>query len=325
MIAIQKKSILLIDDGDECRGLTRELLSGLGYRCMEAEDGEKGLALATKDLPDLVLLDVRMPRMDGFETARLYRETISSRTPIVMLTALDDIDTRVRSIQAGANDVLTKPTERNLLRVRIETLLEQEVLYDKFAATQQVALALTKAMEAKSRFTSGHSQRTGLWAQKIGLELGLGEDRASILRIAGCLHDIGKIGVPDSLLEKPARLTDDEIAVMRTHPIIGELILKAGDADPIIIKCGRSHHERMDGRGYPDGVRGADLPIDVRIVTVADVFDAMTSRRPYQNPLAPVESVKLLKEAIDEGQLDGEVVRVIIDLVNSKRIYGAYC
>ncbi|MFN0205789.1 MAG: HD domain-containing phosphohydrolase [Planctomycetota bacterium] len=317
MTTITPKTILVVDDTDFSRKATRSLIESLGYHCIETSTGTDALEIARQKLPDLILLDILMPGIDGFETAKRYRENISVSTPIVMYTALDDVDTRVRSIQSGANDVLTKPTKRKLIEVRIRTLLDQFVRFERLSSTQNVAFALIKAMETKSKYTCGHSRRVGLWSAKIAEEFGLGEDRTAIIKIAGMLHDVGKIGVPDQILEKPSKLTDDEMTIMRTHPSLGELILKSGDADPIVLQVAHSHHERMDGKGYPDGIPAGELPLEVRIVQVADVFDAITSRRPYQGATPPERAVELLHQAAGDGRLDGEVVQMLVNVVRA--------
>lgn len=313
--------ILIVDDSRDVREVIAALLESLDYRCVTADCGEKALEIALRERPDLVLVDVRMPGLDGFETVRRIREKISMRVPIVMLTGLDDVETRVCAIQSGANDILTKPVDRFLLDVRIQTLIEQEKLFDQVSATQHLALALLKAMEAKSRYSSGHARRTGLWAQRISIEFGFSAERALLMRSAGALHDIGKIGVPDAILEKPGPLTPEESEIMKTHTILGELILKSGETDPIIIEIARSHHERMDGGGYPDGKKAADLPVEVKIVQVADVFDAMTSRRPYQQATPPLKAVNLIKESAAQGQVDPQIVNILIELVRTKQIH----
>lgn len=323
MTTITPKTILVVDDSGISRGATRTLVESLGYHCIEAATGADALDLALKKPPDLVLLDVLMPGIDGFETAKRFRENISARTPIVMLTALDDVDTRVHSIQAGANDVLTKPSERKLLKVRIETLLDQIVRFERLSSTQNVALSLIKAMETKSKYTCGHSRRVGLWSAKIAEGFKFGGDRAAIIEIAGMLHDVGKIGVPDLILEKPSKLIDDERVIMRTHPYLGELILKSGATDPIVAQVAFCHHERMDGKGYPNGIPAGELPLEVRIVQVADVFDAITSRRPYQAATPPARAVELLQQGAGDGQLDDGVVQMLINLVRAGKVYSA--
>jgi putative two-component system response regulator len=324
VITTLQKTILVVDDADESRRSSQALVESLGYRCVTADGGDTAIELGRQFDPHLVLLDVRMPGMDGYETARAYREKISQETPIVMLTALNGVETRVRSIQAGANDVLTKPTERALLEVRIQSLIHQIDRVKAASASHTVALSLIKAMETKSKHTSGHARRTGLWSGKLAEEFGFGPERIAIIEVAGMLHDVGKIGIPDLILDKPATLTDDENLVMRNHPVLGEIILKSGPADPIVVQSARNHHERMDGRGYPDGRPAIELPLEVRIVQVADVFDAMTSRRPYQSAAPPEKAIDLLRQGADEGQLDGGVVEKLVNLVREGRIYRAF-
>jgi putative two-component system response regulator len=314
------KSVLLVDDLEESRRASRRLVESLGYKVTDVSDGLAALDSAKTKKPDLLLLDVRMPGMDGFEVARRYRAEVSERTPIVMLTALDDLETRVRSIDAGANDVLTKPAERSLVAVRLRTLLEHEEKFDKLTACQQSAFALVKAVETKSKHTSGHARRTALWASKMGRDFGLSAERVAIVQAGGLLHDVGKIGVPDAILEKPSDLTPDEVDVMHTHPNLGDLIIKAGSIDPIVAQCARNHHERMDGRGYPDRLPLATLPIEVRIVQVADVFDALTSHRPYRRASPPREAIRVLRDGVADGQFEPESVAIIAELVARREI-----
>jgi response regulator RpfG family c-di-GMP phosphodiesterase len=310
------KSVLVVDDAEECRASVRRLVESLGYEVRAVGDGEAALDASSQKKPDLVLLDVSMPGIDGFETARQYRMRVSEQTPIVMLTGLDDMDTRLRSIEAGANDVLTKPARRELVDVRLRTLLEQEEKFARLTSCQQMAFALTKAVETRSKFTSGHARRTGHWAAKMGRELGLPSERVALLQAGGLLHDVGKIGVPENILDKPGALTDDETEIMQGHPRLGELIIKAGRIEPLVAQCVRSHHERMDGRGYPDGVKLGELPFEVRVVQVADVFDALTSNRPYRRASEPDEAVKIIREGVDEGQFCPEASRLLEALVD---------
>lgn len=307
--------MLLVDDSDECRASSRRLLESLGYDVADFDGATPALDAAARRRPDVALFDVRMPGIDGFELARQYRSTICELTPIVMLTALDDLETRVRAIDAGASDVLVKPAERRLLDVRLRTLLERRERVEMLTACQQIAIALNKAVETKSRFTSGHARRTSLWAARMGGELGFSVERLAILEAGGLLHDVGKIGVPDAILEKTSALTSDERELMKTHPRLGEMILKAGNIDPVVAACARSHHERMDGRGYPDGIPLATLPMEVRIIQVADAFDALTSHRPYRRGSSPEDAAEALQRGVDLQQFDPVAVDLLVRLV----------
>jgi response regulator RpfG family c-di-GMP phosphodiesterase len=319
-------SVLLVDDTDECRVASKHLIESLGYEVRDVSNGEDALDAAHSKRPDLMVLDVKMPGIDGIETARRYRRNISESTPIVVLTAMQDLETKVRAIEAGANEVLTKPTVRGLLGLHMRSLLEQEERLDQYVehgemtACQRMALALTKAVETKSKHTSGHARRTALWSVKIGREIGFKPARVSVLHSAALLHDVGKIGIPESILDKPTKLTAEEMETMQKHPRLGESIIKSGHVDPVVAQCARSHHERMDGNGYPDGVPLDTLPLEVRIVQVCDVFDALTSHRPYRRASSTQEAVRLLRAGAGDGQFDPAAVELLAKLAKRKEI-----
>ena len=323
MPSAAQQTVLIVDDRAESRRLARTMVESLGYRAVEAESGAAAVDRIATQVPDLVLLDVVMPGMDGFEVVRRIRSDAPRRIPVVMLTALDDLDTRVKSIEAGADDVLTKPLDASLLGVRLSSLLDHRVRVEKLTANQGAALSLARAVEAKSRYTVGHNARTAHWSAKIGEELGLDAERVAQMYVGAMLHDVGKIGIPDALLNKPAPLTPDEAEVMRTHPIVGDSILKPLQVDPVIEQIARHHHERMDGSGYPDRLKAGDLPVEVRIVSVADAFDALTYDRPYRKATPPSEALPILREAARDGLFDGDLIAVVEHLANQRKLVGS--
>ena len=310
-------SVLVVDDVAANRELLLAYLESFEYDVREARDGIEALEAVEEQEPDLILLDIDMPRLDGIAVcASLKAHPTRRLIPIVILTASQDRETRLRGIAAGADDYVSKPFDAKELLVRTRVLLRDRELNARLDATENVLFALARAVEARDRYTIHHAERVGRFAQQIGTLLGLDEPDARILYEGGVLHDLGKIAIPDAILLKPGPLTEEEFAVMRTHSQEGErmcLSLRSlVDYLPII----RHHHERADGGGYPDHLRGPDVPLGARIVAVADGWDAMTSDRPYR--LGMPQDVALEKLRAGAGsQWDAEVIEAMQDLISN--------
>lgn len=315
--------LLIVDDEPLNRELLAALVESLGHVSEEAASGEEALDRLGPDI-DLVLLDVRMPDMDGFQVAQAIRaHPQCGRVPIIMVTALSSRQDRLCAVEAGANDFITKPIDRVELRVRTDSLLRMKCAQDAVeryqrdleeiveTRTQALRDALTVAAQAQREahaahldtvhrlavaaeyrdgYTSAHLHRVSLYCTVLGRAAGLSEDEVETLFHASVMHDVGKIGVPDAILLKPGRLTTDEFDLMKQHTLIGTRIL-SGSTSPLL-QAGEtialSHHERWDGSGYPGGLSGEDIPLAGRICAIADVFDALTSARPYK-PAFPLE------------------------------------
>jgi putative two-component system response regulator len=250
--------------------------------------------------------------MDGYEVCRRIKSNASSRlVPVVMITSLDRTADRVRALDSGADDYMTKPVDRVELVARVRSALRLKAVYDSLDSAEQVIFALAAAVEAKDPFTEAHTQRVAESARRIGARLGLTSSDLDALYRGGIIHDIGKIGVPDSILLKPGPLDADELTRMHLHPVIGENIvapLRSGvDLLPII----RNHHERFDGTGYPDGLAGSSIPRLARIVSVCDAFDALITDRPYRRRMSVSDAVSTLTRGAGR-QWDPEVVEALI-------------
>jgi len=315
LVVARKPSVLVVDDLATNRELLLAILGDLGYDVREAKDGVEALEAVAEVEPDLILLDVDMPRLNGIAVCeRLKSHPTRRLIPIVILTASNDKETRLRGIAAGADDYLSKPFDSNELLIRVELLLRERELNARLDATQNVLYALARAVEARDRYTIHHAERVGRYAQEIGALLGFGGDDSELLYEGGVLHDLGKIAIPDAILLKPGRLTEDEMAIMRTHSAAGERICLSLRSVAFYLPIIRHHHERVDGAGYPDHLQGQAIPIGARIVAVADAWDAMISDRPYRAGLDREAALAQLR-AGSGSQWDARVVDGLLHLL----------
>jgi len=308
--------LLVVDDNAQNVELLTTLMEAEGYEVATAADGEEALAQVAAFSPDLILLDIMMPRVDGYAVCRRLKEEASTRlVPVVFVTALGVEEARIRGIEAGADDFITKPFSRTELKARVRSLLRLKHFTDKLEHAETMLVVLGRTVEARDPYTHGHCERVTAYSVALGRKLGLPPEELTALDRGGSLHDLGKIGIPDAILLKPGPLTDVEWAVIREHPVIGERIclsLKSLErVRPII----RHHHERWDGSGYPDGLAGDAIPITARSLQVVDIFDALTTARPYKPALSVQTACDTLRDEIGRGWRDPDVVRPFIELV----------
>ena len=298
----QRVDCLVVDDEPRLRQVLLHLMRTDGFHCYEASNGAEALALLEEHPVTLVMSDMRMPKVDGIELLRQVKQRWPD-TAVVMITAVADVEVAVHCLANGAMDYLTKPFHLEEVRARVQQALEkrrlvlenrahQEQLERRVAEQarqlEELFLAgiqsLAEALEVKDPYTRGHSVRVSQYSSVIARTMGLSDESVRQIELGGNLHDIGKIGVRESVLNKPGRLTDEEYRHIMTHPLVGWRILAPLMSDaPIALNVVRSHHERMDGRGVPDGIGGDEIPLEARIVAVADAFDAMMSGRPYHD------------------------------------------
>lgn len=296
---------LVVDDEPHLRSILARLLSAEGFACRQAGNGREALAELERSPADLVVSDIRMPEMDGIQLLPEVRQRWPD-TAVVMVTAVSDVKSAIWCLTQGALDYVAKPFQVEDVQARVRQALEKRRLILENRDYQQNlerkvdvqarrieelfvvgVQSLAHALEAKDPYTRGHSARVASYATTVARTLGLAAPALEELRIGAELHDVGKIGVRESVLNKPAKLTDDEYLHIMEHTVIGEKILTPLLRDrPSILQIVRSHHERMDGAGLPDGLRGDAIPFAVRIVTVVDAFDAMTTGRAYRPPMA---------------------------------------
>src|SRR5579859_2026331 len=304
--------VLVVDDGETNRALVLAYLADLDCRLRSAESGPSALAAIEEEPPDLVLLDVQMPGMDGYEVCRRIKARPRGRLlPVVMLTALNHANDRVLALEAGADDFMTKPVDRVELVARVRSALRLKAVYDNLDSAEQVIFSLAAAVEAKDAYTEKHTHRVAESARHVGMTMGLPERALEALYRGGIIHDIGKIGVPDAILLKPGALNIDELQRMRMHPLIGEAIVKPLRSGASLLPIIRHHHEHYDGGGYPDGLAGRAIPRLARIVAVCDAYDALVTDRPYRQAKTSSEAVSVLVDGAGK-QWDAEVVDVLV-------------
>jgi putative two-component system response regulator len=313
--------ILVVDDSSFDRNVVHDQLVEAGYLVSVAADGEEALVEIEARPPDLVLLDVIMPKLDGYEVCRRIKS--DPRTiliPVVMITSLHSTDERIRGIDAGADDFLTKPFNQQEMLTRVRSLLKLKRHTDELENAETVLFTLALSVEAKDPYTNGHCDRLARYSVALGRELNLAPEHLKALHRGGILHDVGKIGIPDSILLKPGPLNREERSIMQTHPIIGERICGPLKSLRLVLPIIRHHHERYDGTGYPDGLAGENIPFTARILQVVDLFDAFTTQRPYKPAYSLEQSFALMQEEASRGWWDRRLVEMFIALVKEERL-----
>lgn len=310
--------ILVVDDDKSIAMLLMQILTGEGYQVSCAGDGREGLSLIARNPPDLVLLDLDMPLMGGYEVCRRIKQDPTTRLiPVLILTGQSSSEARLKGWELGADEFLTKPFHFVDVRARCRSLLRVKRLIDDLDSAQSVVFALARAVEAKSPYTQGHAERVANLALAMAAKLQLSPGDQATLSWGCVLHDIGKISTPDAILDKPGPLTTEEFEVVKQHPAQGARIVEPLRSVRETVPLIRWHHERMDGGGYPDGLFGAQIPLLVRILSVADVYDALASPRPYRPALPQERCLSVLTETASDGGLDPDIVQAFIEVVHT--------
>jgi putative two-component system response regulator len=303
------RRILVVDDDPTVGAALEQILKHEGYQVVRARDGRGALKVVDAAPPDLILLDLNMPNMGGYEVCkRIKADPATTLLPIVIVTGESEFDARMQAWEVGADDFLTKPFQLVEVLARCRSLLRTKQLIDELDSAQSVLFAFARTLEAKSRYTQGHSERVTRHALALAERMALPLSDRETLRRGSLLHDIGKISIPDAVLDKPARLTTEEYAVVKRHPEEGVLMVESLRSIRDVIPYIRWHHERMDGGGYPDGLFAASIPLAVRVLSVADVYDALATERPYRPALGMDECFRILHADAAGGGLDPDLV-----------------
>jgi putative two-component system response regulator len=283
-----------------------------------SDNPEHAVEHVERQQPDAVLMDVRMPRHDGFSICRALKTDPSTRLiPVVLMTAANDPADRLEAIEAGADDFVTKPLHREELTARLRSLVRVKRFTDDLERAGDVIVSLALTIEARDAYTDGHCQRLAAFSMILGEALGLPPEDLEALRHGGFMHDLGKIAVPDSILLKRGTLTAAEYEAMKQHPVVGERL--CGDLRSLkrVRSIVRHHHERLDGSGYPDGLRGDEIPLLAQIIGLVDVYDALTTDRPYRAAVSPAMACEQLRTEVAAGWRRRDLVETFVGLVEA--------
>ncbi len=302
--------VLVVDDHPSSRMTAVALLSMEGYEVFEADSGPMALKSMTLHQPDLILLDVMMPGMDGFEVCRQLKQDEHTRlVPVVFITALDDRRARLKGIEVGGDDFLTKPFDQLELSARVKSLVRQKRLNEDLDHAEQVLFSIARTVESRDPNTGDHCERLVQQGQAFGEFLGLSRWEIRDLMWGGYLHDIGKVGIPDAVLLKAGNFTPQEWEVMQQHVLIGERICKPLRTMQGVLPIIRSHHERWDGSGYPDQLVGDQIPYLAQIFQIIDIYDALTSERPYKEALTSHQALAMVEQETAQGWRNPDLVK----------------
>ncbi len=300
--------ILVVDDNPQNVELLEAVLSAGGYVICKAYSGEDALALIDRIDPHVILLDVMMPGMDGYEVCRRIKGEESTRLiPVIMLTALNSLEDRVKGIESGADDFITKPFHKPELLARVKSLIRIRGLMKDLESAQNVLFSLAIALDFNDPYTHGHSQRVSDLSGRLAAFLKLPYEEEKQIRDAGILHDIGKIATDKGILHKPGILDGREYEHIKEHPVVGESICAPLRFAKPLLPIIRNHHERYDGSGYPDGLRGDEICMGAKVISIVDVYDALTTMRPYRRGMPRQVALEVMNNEVKRGCWDPEI------------------
>jgi putative two-component system response regulator len=310
--------ILVADDEPANREILSELLELEGYRTILAADGTQALEALRGRHVDLALLDVMMPGRTGFSVCQEAKSDPATRlVPIVMVTGLNRSEDRIKGIESGADDFLGKPVDRAELLARVRSLLRLKQFTDELESAESVLCTLAISIEAKDPYTVGHCDRLSVFAEAMGKRVGLTQELQIALRRGGIVHDLGKVAVPEHILLKPGPLTPEERKIMEEHPAAGERICAPLKSFRNVLPIIRHHHEKLDGSGYPDGLKGKAIPLTARILSTVDIYDALTTDRPYRRAFTREKAIATLHEEVKRGWWDPDLIQEFEAVLNA--------
>lgn len=311
------RRVLIVDDSPAFTGPLSRLLVAEGFAVDVVHDSDSVIAAVKSSAPDVILLDVELPGASGFDVCRALKQNEVTRLiPVVLLTGLIGREHRLAGIEAGADDFLTKPFDSSELTARVRSLSRLKRYTDELESAESVIVSLALTVEARDAYTEGHCDRLSAYAVRLGKAIGLGDDELAALRRGGILHDVGKIGIPDAVLLKPGRLTREEYELVKEHTVIGERLCAGLRSLSAVRPIIRQHHERLNGSGYPDGLRGDQISVLAQIIGVVDAFDAMTTDRPYRSALGLDRAIDELQRDVSRGAMSADLVTPFVELVS---------
>jgi putative two-component system response regulator len=308
--------LLIVDDQQTNINLLKTQFQE--YDISEANNGRMALKQIKEDKPDLILLDVMMPGIDGYSVISIVRNSPETRyIPIIVVSSLGGIDEQAKALEKGADDYISKPFRPAEFKGKVKTLLRIKALHDELAAVQQLLISFAQAVDDRDAYDAGHGQRTASYAVKLARKELLQPVWQEEIKVAALLHDIGKIYLKPSLLNKAEKLTPEEVEAVNSHPVTGEKICSVLSALKPILPMIRHHHERYDGTGYPDGLKGPDIPVGARIIGVASSYVTLTSERPNRKVFAPQDALQIMRDNAGT-QWDPALVELFCQIIESE-------
>lgn len=301
--------LLVVDDDPRIREVLGKLLRVAGYSVEEASSAEEALESLSRDPPDLVLLDIQLPGRSGHAVLLEIRANPRTRlTPVIMLTGAATGPDKIKAFHAGVTDYVSKPFVTEELMARVNSLVRLKLFTDLLEDAENVIVALARAIDARDPYTANHSARVSFYAGLLGERIGLKGSELGAVKRGGLFHDLGKIAIRDSVLLKPGRLTPEEYAEIKRHPLEGRKLIQHLKTLRFAVEVVHHHHERIDGSGYPDGLEGEAIPLVARVTTIADIFDALTTARVYRGALSREEALRIMEEETRKGWWDGRLL-----------------
>ncbi len=312
--------ILVVDDHAVSRMTAAALLAMEGYEVIEADSGYSAIEMVAQKQPDLILLDVMMPGMDGFQVCQLLKQDEHTRLiPVILITALNDKRSRIQGIETGADDFLIKPFDRLELAARVKSLVRQKRLNEDLDHAEKVLFSIARAIESRDPNTGDHCERLVTLGEAFAEFLNLSPNQIRNLIWGGYLHDIGKVGIPDVVLLKHGKLTPEEWDIMKKHVLMGEKICQPLRSMRGVIPIIRHHHERWDGSGYPDGLKEDKIPYLAQVFQMIDIYDALTSERPYKRALSQEEALSIMAEETAKGWRNPKLMLQFTEFILSSK------
>lgn len=316
-------TVLVADDNQANLELLSGMLVTAGYRVVCAKNGDEAIGAVLEGLVDIVILDVVMPGRSGFSACQQIKSNDKTRlTPVVLVTGLTDTDDRIHGIMCGADDFLNKPVNKHELLARVHSLLRLKSFTDELENAETVLFSLATSIEVKDPYTEGHCERLSEYSVTLARQIGLPDELQVALRRGGIVHDVGKVAVPEHILLKPGPLNAEEWKIMKQHPVVGERICQPLKSFRHVLPIIRHHHEKLDGTGYPDGLKGDEIPITARVLQSVDIYDALTTDRPYRKALPPDQAIAKIREEAKRGWWDGSLIDELENLAIESALPG---
>jgi putative two-component system response regulator len=321
LLAPTRPAVLVVDDEKGIRSFFGRLLRDNGYEVEFAVDGPSALETVASCRPDVVLLDVNIPEMNGFEVCRRLRQDAATRlTPVIIVTSLNAREERVAGLEAGADDFLTKPVDTAELLARVRSAARLKQYTDDLDSASSIIMTLATMIEARDGYCEGHCSRMANYATSLGRKLNLGDADLQTLYRGGFMHDIGMLAIPDAVLRRQGQLEPNEYELVKSHTVIGDRLCSTLRSLQSVRPIVRHHHERLDGSGYPDGLRGNQIPLLAQIIGLVDVYEAVTTLSPYQKPKQPEEAIELLRSHVAKGWRQAPLVEALAAIVQRSSV-----